>query len=66
MATVLLYYHSPCVNTQATYSIPSPTNTIVNADVIQCVLIVYAQAAGVGKTDPGPVATQIETDYHTI
>ena len=41
MATVLLYYHSPCVNTQATYSTPSPTNTIVNADVIQCVLIVY-------------------------
>ena len=46
----LLYYHSPCVNTQATYSKAKPINIIVNADVIQCVLIVYAQAAGVGKT----------------
>ena len=41
MATVLLYYHSPCVNTQATYSKAKPITIIVNADVIQCVLIVY-------------------------
>ena len=36
-----LYYHSPCVNTQATYSKAKPITIIVNADVIQCVLIVY-------------------------
>jgi hypothetical protein len=48
-----LYYHSPCVNTQATYSKAKPIAIIVNADVIQCVLIVYAQAAGVGKRIPG-------------
>ena len=35
-----LYYHSPCVNTQATYSKAKPIAIIVNADVIQCVLIV--------------------------
>ena len=53
-----LYYHSPCVNTQATYSKAKPITIIVNADVIQCVLIVRVcmpPAAGVGKTDPGPV-----------
>lgn len=30
-------HHSPCVNTQATYSMAKPIKIIVNADVIMCV-----------------------------
>ena len=41
-----LYYHSPCVNTQATYSKAKPIAIIVNADVIVCVFNSMCRAGG--------------------